>query len=203
MKQQSYHRSVFFKPWIGKNYKSGGILKIRTLVLGESHYGGLVDNRFDFTQFVVEKWGIKQRNRFFTSLAKTIIPTADYGWLPDSEREELYESIAFYNYIQKLVGDRPRQRPSELMWKEAIIPFQSVIDSLNPQVVIVLGKELWWYVIQGLDVKKTSDDGRFALVNLQCGSAIVLGNVSHPSSFGYSFKKEQIVVHELLNKVNN
>ena len=29
---------VFFRPWIGKNYQSGGIFQKKILVVGESHY---------------------------------------------------------------------------------------------------------------------------------------------------------------------
>ena len=33
-------KHVFFKPWIGKNYQSGGIFPKKILVVGESHYCG-------------------------------------------------------------------------------------------------------------------------------------------------------------------
>lgn len=32
--------NVFFKPWVGKNYHTGGIFKKKILVVGESHYCG-------------------------------------------------------------------------------------------------------------------------------------------------------------------
>ena len=31
-------KHVFFKPWVGKDYSTGGIFKKKILVVGESHY---------------------------------------------------------------------------------------------------------------------------------------------------------------------
>lgn len=43
-------KDVIFKPWIGKNYETGGIFKRKILALGESHYFGEEDDVVELTK---------------------------------------------------------------------------------------------------------------------------------------------------------
>ncbi|MEX6398975.1 hypothetical protein AB6E88_18620 [Providencia hangzhouensis] len=54
--------------------------------------------------------------------------------------------MAFYNYVQGIVGESERIRPTNEMWEEAEKPFLAVIESLKPDVVIVLGSMLGEWV---------------------------------------------------------
>ncbi|MEX0425598.1 hypothetical protein KDV38_17930 [Providencia rettgeri] len=50
--------------------------------------------------------------------------------------------MALYNYVQGIVGESGRIRPTNEMWEEAEKLFLAVIESLKPDVVIVLGSML-------------------------------------------------------------
>ncbi len=127
------------------------------LILGESHYGKPEDYSDDFTKWVVNEYAVKPENRlrFFTTIANTI--TGHSGWMEDEKRKEFWHSVAFYNYIQELVGEGSRIRPSEEMWMQAKEFFLETLTTLKPDMVIVLGKELSWYVQDAL--KDTVMDG--------------------------------------------
>ncbi|MDQ1087007.1 hypothetical protein [Siphonobacter sp. SORGH_AS_1065] len=141
---------VGFLPWVGDKYFES---KPRILILGESHYGQPEDYSNDFTQWVVNEYAVKPANRlrFFTTIANTI--TGHSGWMEDEKRSEFWHSVAFYNYIQELVGTGARIRPSDEMWVQAQALFFETLTTLKPEIVIVLGKELSWYVQDALKNK--------------------------------------------------
>lgn len=143
-----------FLPWVGEKYKES---TPRILILGESHYSNPEDYSEDFTQWVVKEYAIdpEKRLRFFTTIANTI--TGHSGWMDDEKRQEFWHSVVFYNYVQELVGAGSRIRPSETMWYRAKEPFFSTLDQLAPQIVIVLGKELSWYVQDALNERSFPD----------------------------------------------
>lgn len=190
---------VKFHPWIGDNFETGGLFSRRVLVLGEAHYG---EQQYDtnFTIEVVQDLVFKCRNRFFTTLTKTLLPDADYGWLPNESRIECFQSIAFYNYIQEIVGLSSRIRPKEDHWSGAIEAFKVVLETLKPEAVLVLGKELWYHVLYGLkDSENYSIEPIISHV-LQSGKIVEFGNIPHPSSFGFRFKDHQNFVKSLTHK---
>nr|WP_282557316.1 MULTISPECIES: hypothetical protein [Providencia] len=63
-----------------------------------------------------------------------------------STRSNFWEHVAFYNYIQSIVEESGRIRPTNEMWEEAEKPFLVVVESLKPDVVIVLGSMLGEWV---------------------------------------------------------
>ncbi|MBG6044133.1 hypothetical protein I5F05_04935 [Proteus mirabilis] len=62
--------------------------------------------------------------------------------LSEDTRSNFCEHVAFYNYVQGIVGESGRIRPTNEMWEEAEKLFLAVIESLKPDVVIVLGSML-------------------------------------------------------------
>jgi len=130
-----------FEPWVGKDYWSVGLKGVRLLVLGESHYGDVGQEHPQFTQHVVQQWGQQKRLAFFTKIAKLSLGrTADKG-ITNEERSEFFDRVAFYNFVQQFVP-AARHRPSTEMWTQAIEPFHKVVDSVKPQVILILGQEL-------------------------------------------------------------
>ena len=91
-----------------------------------------------------------------------------------SEKAEFWNSVAFYNYIQEVVGENPRDRPTDAMWEQAKQPFLQVIESLSPDIVVILGGHLSHYISQIKD---------------QCPTTYFC-HWYHPSSFGH-FKKHE------------
>ena len=134
-----------FKPWVGSKYYSDNQFGIRILLLGESHYGDK-DEGENFTIEVVKKWGqgVEQGESlpFFKKVAVSVLNLDSAYELSDVDRKEFWEHVAFYNYVQTIVGEGPRERPLEDMWEESKPLFYGVLDNLKPDLIIVLGKEL-------------------------------------------------------------
>ena len=112
------------------------------LVLGESHYQR--DNSKPlYPQFtcdcIEEQLEGYWTHRFSTNIVVALLnkrPTLD-------EKRMCWHSVAFYNYIQEVVGSGPRVRPSDRMWQQSEPGFFEVLNLLAPNALIVLGKTLW------------------------------------------------------------
>ena len=138
--------SVKFQPWVGDNYENENP---KILVLGESHYGSTEENKEIFTQNVIQSWALRAEgsHKFFTIIAK-ILSDKTEDWLSDDDSKEFWNKVIFYNYIQDFVGESARIRPIDEMWKQAKKPFEEVLCKYQPDIVVVLGKNLGWYVEQ-------------------------------------------------------
>ena len=136
---------VTFHPWVGKQYGRESRFGIRLLVLGESHYGVDDDNDVaSFTERVVREWGQQKRARFFTIIAKVLRGSSD--WIDDDARSEVWEHVAFYNFVQSSVT-APRTPPEFRQWVEAQTPFETVLRTLEPDAVLMLGWRLEEHVL--------------------------------------------------------
>ena len=136
---------VRFRPWIGNKYEAGNRFGKRVLVLGESHYGDWVDANEDFTTFIMRRYGMPVGGgAFFAKVVKVLLQMDVTDGLTAKDRAETWQHVAFYNYVQELVGDEARQRPTNAMWIEAERPFLEVVDALRPHVILALGNELIW-----------------------------------------------------------
>ena len=139
--------NVIFQPWIGDKYCKDNRFGLRVLVLGESHNNNDGAETSDFTTRVVESFiqnKIESRRKaFFTKIAKVLLGIETNIWKSYDERTDIWQQIAFYNYIQCYVGGTARIRPTGEMWQAAQEPFLSVLDKLKPDVVLVLGVDLW------------------------------------------------------------
>jgi len=109
--------NVNFRPWIGKKYNTTGYEGKRILVLGESHYCGnelgegkrcfplckkenMLPDCFSQTEDVI-KWYLSEYTgepfqRTFVCFERAVVGRE----LSQEEREEFWQSIMFYNYIQ-------------------------------------------------------------------------------------------------------
>ena len=135
---------VHFQPWIGSKYQSGNRFGKRVLVLGESHYEP--DLNLDgpgYTRYVVQRHVYQERTaRFFTMVPNVLMQMGAGQHLSDEDRGAVWQEIAFYNYVQELVGNAARQRPTRDMWRAAELPFLNVLQALEPDLVLVLGRAL-------------------------------------------------------------
>ena len=152
---------VTFHPWVGARYGRESRFGVRLLVLGESHYDD--DSEFSdcgFTQEVVRTWGQNNRARFFTIIAKVLRGSED--WIDDDPRSEIWEHTTFYNFVQSVVSG-PRTPPKFRQWCEAQTPFTTVLQSLNPDAVLMLGWRLAEHVLHQPE-------------------NVMFGDIAHPSS---------------------
>jgi hypothetical protein len=148
-RNMAYSPTVRFEPWEGKDYREG-ISRKRILILGESHYhscnkpgdkcNGLdaeeQDARHRGLTISEVKWW--KDNPHSTPLS-TAIPK-----LFGMTKSDLWSDVAFYNYVQTL-SSAARIRPSTEAWEDqiAVTAFQEVLDVLEPDRILVLGKDLW------------------------------------------------------------
>lgn len=173
--------NIVFKPWVGSNYTTNKFGS-RILVLGESHYGSPEDEYEDYTVDVVKMWGQESRLAFFTKIAKTLLNYDSSDYLNEHDRYALWENVSFYNYVQAIVGEGARIRPTCEMWKKSEIAFKELIERLDPQIIIVLGKEL----SENLPVIPEGIEVCF---------------LNHPSSGGYSYAVNNQLVQKSIETV--
>ncbi len=113
--------SVVFEPWIGSRFERNNRFGLRVLVLGESHYGAESESHPAFTTEIVRKLGQKERHSFFTKVAKILLGVEKY--IDNEKRVEVWEHVAFYNYIQCLAGPSARfyNRGDGGNWCEVVV----------------------------------------------------------------------------------
>lgn len=131
---------VRFQPYVGERFNDS-CYGIRLLVLGESHYHDDANPNSSFTYDVVQQNAFQAGNAFFTKVTKLL--RGNDAALSEEDRIETWKHVAFYNYIQEIVGNAPRIPPTKEMWKAANEPFVEVVSRLKPDVILVLGIKLW------------------------------------------------------------
>jgi hypothetical protein len=156
-----------FDPWVGSQYQTGGFRGLRVLILGESHYGEPEEETKAFTREWVEGYASSAKgNRFFTVVTKLLLALPVGIRLSRGTRRTLWDSVAFYNYIQRFPGQHSRIRPTSSMWNAAAECFPAVLSELQPTFTLILGREL---------------AGRVP----KLPSSISVCDLPHPSSFGF------------------
>ena len=149
---------INFMPWVGKNYKNGLFNGKKILVLGESHYcmnergdagrcnqacsKEMMDERcVSQTIDVIDE--IKNqdwRSRTFSNFERTI-----FGRVPDQkEREQLWDSVIFYNYLQYAQSGptRPLEQTKEAL-EDSELAFKEVLETYMPDYIIAWGMRLY------------------------------------------------------------
>ena len=141
-------KNVFFKPWIGKDYESGGIFGKKILVLGEAHVcdGGCedcgrvedADECADFTSSncieLLQQGHSDSWTPTFRKFERSLVGHRTEA----DESSRIWDSVAFYNYVQKAV-DKSRKSPEWLDFRNSADAFFEVIDKLQPELIIVWG----------------------------------------------------------------
>ena len=135
---------VFFKPWVGENYDSGGIFSKKILVVGESHYcddcekcneANAYAGCHEFTKNVVKLiiGGVKTRwSGTFRKFEKSLVGDRDVS------SQQIWQSVAFYNYLQSAVA-KARQAGGFADYCKSEDAFYEVLSDLQPDVIFVWG----------------------------------------------------------------
>jgi uracil-DNA glycosylase len=101
-----------------------------------------------------------------------------------------WERITFYEYIQDVI-DKARTRPTAKQWQKAKIPFITIINNLDPDIIVCLGKELFNNLPEagreGQTVKNNSGQMHTWVYNYT-GKDCIVCSLPHPSSFGFQKK---------------
>lgn len=123
--------NIFFKPWIGEDYETGGIFGKKILVVGESHYCGHCERCGDVAN-------AEECAEFTTNhCIQPLLDGYTAGWTGTfhkferslvghetdlNESRKIWNSVAFYNYIQKAM-DGPRTSPDWTDFRDAEAAF--------------------------------------------------------------------------------
>ena len=173
-----------FIPWVGKEYEQQ---TLRTLILGESHYGNhhvtygypLEEKTVrSIQEQIISAWP----SRFHTKVVATMI-----GHLPSREEKlRFWNSVAYHNLIaEPLTGSRVA--PTERQWSESVATLDAVMGQLKPAYCVCLGYRMWaelWRRVEHTPVQAASDvgpKGAFWSERFQC----VFHGLKHPSGRGF------------------
>ena len=137
---------IHFLPWVGDNYRNcTGLFGKRVFVLAESHYQWSENTPLKtypkLTIECIDGHCGGGASRFWTRIVNVI--QGKMGWRSNEERTEFWSSVAFANFVQESAGFGPRNRPTVEMWEHGRLAFPELLDDLRPNLIIVLGKELW------------------------------------------------------------
>jgi hypothetical protein len=145
--------SVMFLPWIGKDYANGGIFKKKILILGESHYcddpiecpncrpGVKSDCNFLTNKVIRGQFTEgEKKHPIFTKLTKLLLDRELHGL---QDKEDFWNSVSFYNYIQRSVSNRPGVAPTSEMFQMSFPSFNEVMDKLSPDFLLIVSSRLW------------------------------------------------------------
>ena len=192
-----------FAPWIGPNYDREREGSPRTLMLGESHWG-TADCRYrEFTRDVVRRHVFEGRDRFFTKIAKLVLGLSPGGYLSAEQYHSFWNRVVFSNFVQDLAGPAPRCRPSPEKWETGRGPFERLLVDCRPEIVVVLGKELWANLPPSALEDRVSDDmgDSFAVRRFTTGpeTTALAAFINHPSSRGWTYREWQPRIRYLLD----
>ena len=204
--------NIFFQPFVGKDYASGGIFGKRIMILGESHYcdEGCCDcgncrlhgECTGFTQGVIKDYLDENKERqdwmrTFVKFERSLVGKET----DQTMRLKIWNSVVFFNYLQVAMRG-PREAGTSAQYRQAGDALFEVMDKYQPEYVIAWGKRLWsnmpgerWregedIVVDGYHVAT----GAYFLSN---GRQVKMMAVNHPS-VGYSWDYWNRVIQDFL-----
>lgn len=164
---------INFRPHIGQNYSSKGFKGKRILVLGESHYctKELEENGRCFPQCKTENmlevcnsqtedvvrdliysYSGHEYELTFTCFERSVL-----GKVPTQrEREEFWEGVIFYNYLQFCLPGNRCPVPDDY-WAQSELAFYQLLETYLPDYIISWGVRLYKHLPKGVDSLLTID----------------------------------------------
>jgi hypothetical protein len=145
---------VYFTPFVGDEYDKGLVDGVRVLLLGESHYGiasgeegcGRDCTQYNFDGYTDESCDIDNQHQFFKKLPRIV---ARNPAITAPESAAAWRRVAFSNFVQEFVGANARMRPSGQQWKQGQLALAELAKKLRPNVILVLGAQLWNHITEG------------------------------------------------------
>ena len=162
-------KNVFFLPYVGSNYENGLLLSedgtivpgtesdkgLKVMVLGESHYCGeecaecglastcKKEACRKFTQDVLTCYlGYLKGKEGFESWMNTFTKFGKALKGKDERSTEIWESVIFYNYVQRAMN-AARTRPDSDDFKKSEDAFFDILQKYRPNVIICWGNRLF------------------------------------------------------------
>lgn len=183
------------EPWIGSRYFSSPFRGERLLILGESEYewekGCLIP---DVATQLISKIADGTWNYRFYSKIFHVVTGKTRAEVGVETRRDFWHSVSFYNFVQDAVGPGPRCRPSMEMWNNAASYFRRVFAELSPEIVLALGKELWFHLNRLGFIEHQSEQQSLLCVN----ELVARTNfIYHPASSRYNYAVSRNTVEML------
>lgn len=179
--------NVRFLPWVGRYY-SKGIAGKRIIVLGESHYCASVKDAIpELTINIIkdlfdpnsEHEGYKNT---YTKFERALTGKP----LSFAEKEEIWNSVLFYNYVQvPLSGARIAPTSEEFASSETA--FFEILEEYQPDYLLVWGQRLYknlprhGYQLPDLQISAEEGFETWAYALSNCHTVQVLP-IIHPSA---------------------
>jgi hypothetical protein len=206
--------NVFYKPWVGKNYLTSGIIGKRILILGESHYcnegcgdcgNSLTQQKChnNFTRNVIEAYiNYKIGNGEFENWMNTFTRFGNIFYnkkLSVSEVKEFWDSVLFYNYVQ-FATPMARVSPKLEAFEKSESAFFDVLKHFEPNVIIAWGDRLWENLPANGEFGEEIIAGKlkgklfYYTVNEK---RIPLFNIYHPSSSAFNYSSHPYIQRAL------
>lgn len=204
--------NIFFKPWIGKDYQTGGIFGKKILIIGEAHICGAgcsdcgntgnAEECADFTSNHCIEQLIDGHTAGWTRTFRKFEHSLVSGDVDLEKSRAIWNSVAFYNYIQKSV-DAPRTSPEPVDFQKSENAFFETLELLKPDLIIVWGvtrmydnmPSKGWEKGESLIVDST--EVRNGWYTTDSGKRIRAIWVYHPSA-GYSRERWSNVIKTVL-----
>lgn len=150
----AWSEAVYFTPFVGDDYERGLIDGTRVLLLGESHYGtpsheqgsGADCTQYNFGDYTNDNCDFDKERQFFRKLPRIV---ARNEHVTQMESAAAWRRIAYANFVQEFVGGHARMRPKRDQWKRGQAALTELVEKLRPDVVLVLGAQLWNHVNEG------------------------------------------------------
>ncbi|HBJ76735.1 MAG TPA: hypothetical protein DDY68_02590 [Porphyromonadaceae bacterium] len=202
-------KRVFFFPWVGSQYASGGMFGKKIMVLGDSHYCGegceTCGKDFNcncnlFTRKVMEEYlnPENERKGWMSTYLKFERSLVNHETSPE-ESLKIWNSLLFYNYLQ-LAMNQSREAGTFEQYRNSAEPFFSVLEQYQPDGLIVWGIRLWGNLpnerwIEGKQITIDDYSIRNGYYELRSNKRVRAVRVYHPSA-GYSWDYWYRAIHQ-------
>jgi hypothetical protein len=137
---------VQFEPWCGDQYEAG-ISGLRVLILGESHYHLCDEDKEcdeEETRVLRHRSLTRDTVKFWKDHPHSSPVSYRVPGLFGMNKDRFWNSVIFYNYLQTFAGPGAKHRPKEEQWDDGSAEaFQSVLDTFQPDRILVLGMDTW------------------------------------------------------------
>jgi hypothetical protein len=190
----SDNESILVRPHVGCDYHERKLCGLKILILGESHYCPDPVLPPDWTQERIQEIMDGCTPPAYACLAKVVALFND-GKRPDLQvRRQFWQQVAFYSFVQtKVIGDKPRKRPTVEQWEEGKRIFPAALNLLKPEFILVLGKELSDHLPGASEVAILKNEATDKIRNCNVyetpeGKALAL-SIYHPSFGGFAYEE--------------
>lgn len=200
----------YFEPWVGRNYKNGGIFGKKILALGDSHYcdscvdcgvAGGVSCIPDFTKEVISDYldGYYGKQGWPTTMKKFERLISGNENTERSDAIAIWNSISFYNFLQTANNSNARVPYYGEYYEKSLPYFWTVLDELSPDIVIVWGKKVWGYLpIEGWVYEPVEGYNEIGYY-VRNEKKITFIDIYHPS-YPHSLEEESRIIKRIIDR---